>query len=317
MQGKVTLEEHFALDETIGLGTAELHRRLKDFHGDRLAEMDRFGIEFMILSLNAPAVQGLLDLDAAIDMSRRANDLLAEEITKQPKRFAGFAALPMQDPDAAIEELTRCVRELGFVGVNVNSFTQKDKPENHVFFDIPEYRPFWDVLEKLDVPFYLHPRNPLTDNMPQFAGHPWLTHSAWAFALDASLHALRLMCSGLFDDHPRLQLVLGHLGERIPFDLWRVDHRIVSDPQGIPAKKSLREYMRENVHITTSGQFYDPPLHLCMTEVGVDRIMFSVDYPFESMEVGCNWFDNADLADSDRLAIGRTNATKLFKLKLH
>jgi len=130
------------------------------------------------------------------------------------------------------------------------------------------------------------------------------------------MHALRLMGSGLFDEYPKLQLVIGHLGERIPFDLWRLDHRLKKSPQGIPAKKTMREYMRNNVHLTTSGQFYDPPLHLTMHEVGVERIMFSVDYPFETTEDACVWFDDAVLTEPERLAIGRNNAIKLFNLDL-
>ena len=316
MLGKITLEEHFALTETLGPGSDDLHRRLRDFGGSRISEMDEFGIQFSVLSLNAPAVQGILEINAAVEMARRANDFLADEISKRSDRFGGFAALPMQDPDLATEELTRCVKELGFVGANVNSFTQKDEPETHIFYDIPKYRSFWASVQELDVPFYLHPRNPVTERIPQFDGHPWLTYSAWAFAFDAALHALRLMCSGLFDDYPNLQLILGHLGERIPFDLWRVDHRIEEDPKKIPAQKSLREYMRTNVHVTTSGQFYDPPLHLTLNELGIDRVMFSVDYPFESMEKGCNWFDNAKLTKEEQIAIGRTNAIKLLKLNL-
>ena len=132
--------------------------------------------------------------------------------------------------------------------------------------------------------------------------------------METSVHALRLMCSGLFDEFPNMQLILGHLGERIPFDLWRLDRRLKVDPQGLPAKKSMRHYMRNNVHVTTSGQFYDPPFHLTINEVGVERVLFSVDYPFESMKDGSEWFNKADISEADRLTIGRTNAIKLFKL---
>ena len=169
----------------------------------------------------------------------------------------------------------------------------------------------------MNVPFYLHPRNPLTDQMPFFDGHPWFTNSPWAFALETAMHTLRLMGSGLFDDFPKLQLIVGHLGERIPFDLWRLDHRLKKSPQGIPAKKTMREYMCNNIHLTTSGQFYDPPLHLAMHEVGVERIMFSVDYPFDTTEDACTWVDSAELSDVDRLAIGRNNAISLFGLNLN
>jgi gamma-resorcylate decarboxylase len=278
--------------------------------------MDEYGIEFAVQSLNAPAVQEITNVDAAINLSQRSNDILAERVSKHPDRFAGLAALPMQDPDAAVRELERCVKELGFVGANVNGFSQKNDPKNQIYYDIPEYRSFWAVVDELNVPFYLHPRNPLTDQMPMYQGHPWLTYATWAFAMETSVHALRLMCSGLFDEFPRIQLILGHLGERIPFDLWRLDRRLEVDPHGLPAKKSMRHYMCNNVHVTTSGQFYDPPFHLTIKEVGVERVLFSVDYPFESMKDGSEWFDKSDISEGDRLTIGRTNAIKLFKLPL-
>ena len=314
-QSKITLEEHFALEETQNpKAPEELKANLLDFEYNRLQQMDENNIEFSIQSLNAPAVQEVIEVKAAIDLAQRSNDLLAEQVARHPSRFAGLGALPMQDPDAAIIELYRCINELGFVGVNVNGFSQKGDVRNHVYYDISEYLPFWAAIESLDVPFYLHPRNPLTDHMPMYEGHPWLTYAAWAFAMETSVHALRIMCSGIFDKHPNLNLILGHLGERIPFDLWRLDHRLKVDPQGLPAKKSIRHYMRNNVYVTTSGQFYDPPLHLTMKEIGVDRVLFSVDYPFESMKDGSEWFDNADISDEDRLKIGRENTIKLFKL---
>jgi 2,3-dihydroxybenzoate decarboxylase len=315
MKRKITLEEHFAIEETQNpRAPKELRTQLLDFENNRIQQMDANGIEFSIQSLNAPAVQEVIQVDAAIDLAQRSNDLLAEQVARHPNRFAGLGALPMQDPEAAIVELNRCINDLGFVGVNVNGFSQKGDIHTHIYYDIPEYRSFWAAIESLDVPFYLHPRNPLSDQMPMYDGHPWLTYAAWAFAMETSVHALRLMCSGIFDEYPKTQLILGHLGERIPFDLWRLDHRLKVDPQGLPAKKSIRYYMQNNVYVTTSGQFYDPPLHLTMKEVGVDRVLFSVDYPFESMKDGSEWFDNAKISDTDRLAIGRTNAVKLFNL---
>ncbi|MBT3400563.1 MAG: amidohydrolase, partial [Rhodospirillaceae bacterium] len=239
----------------------------------------------------------------------------AEEIGKSPGRLGGFAALPMQDPEAAICELERAVGELGLLGANVNGFSETVGPTTHLYYDRPEYRPFWAAIEKLEVPFYLHPRNPFFDDMPFFDEHPWLTYASWAYALETAMHALRLMCGGLFDDHPRLQMVLGHLGERIPFDLWRADNVLQKNPRGMPAKKTLRTYMQTNVHVSTSGQFHDPPLHLAIREMGVERVMFSIDYPYESMEQGSTWFDQAELSDADRLAIGRTNAVSLFGLE--
>lgn len=326
MQGKIALEEHWATEGTLegnNIGPPvrsawrdRVRRGLLDIHGERLADMDRTGIEFTILSLNAPGIQTVTDIGKAVDLARQSNDLLAGEIARQPARFAGFAALPMQDPDAAIRELSRCVKDLGFVGAMVNGFTQRNTPETVVYYDIAEYRPFWAAVNQLEVPFYLHPRLTIPSRAQAYEGHPWLYAPAWDFAAQTSIHALRLICSGLFDEFPRLQLVLGHLGERIPFDLWRIDNMMKKVPNRIPARKSVGDYFRENVHLTTSGQFHDPTLHCAMAEVGADRIMFSVDFPFEEMEAGAKWFDNAAISEQDRLKIGRTNAIRLFKLAL-
>ena len=159
--------------------------------------MDAHGIELTILSLNAPAVQAILDPAEAIATAAKANDIMAGEIAKRPDRFAGFAALPMQDPDQAIRELTRCVKELGFKGALVNGFTQKDVPDSQVYFDLPEYRPFWAAVAALDVPFYLHPRTQIATRSQSYDGHPWLFSAAWGFSRETSIHALRLIGSGL------------------------------------------------------------------------------------------------------------------------
>jgi 2,3-dihydroxybenzoate decarboxylase len=205
---------------------------------------------------------------------------------------------------------------IGFVGVNLNGFSQKGDADTQIFYDLPEFRPLWAAIEELDVPVYLHPRNTLPSQARSYEGHPWFEHSGWAFAVETAIHTLRLLASGLFDEHPKLQLIVGHLGKRIPFDLWRVDHRISKSPQGIPAKKSMTKYFRENVHLTTSGNFHDETLHYTIQRVGIDRVMFSVDYPFEATEEGAVWFDNANLTEADRVQIGRDNAIKLFKLDL-
>lgn len=324
MQGKIAIEEHFAYEkpdeDTAGRlqnaeSWAETARRLVDIHDLRLKDMDKHGIEYTILSLNAPAVQAILDVKEAIEAARRYNDFLAEEVAKRPDRFGGFAALPMQDPDAAAEELSRCVKELGFPGALVNGFTQKEVPDSVIYYDLPEYRPFWARVQDLDVPFYLHPRTIVRERAQAYEGHPWLFSSAWGFAVETSIHVLRLIGSCLFDEYPKLQIVIGHLGERIPYDMWRIDHRIKTIPAGYPAKKPMSAYMRSNVHITTSGHFSDSAFQCAISEMGVDRIMFAVDYPMEVMADGTSWFDKTRvLSDEDRIRIGRTNAVELFKL---
>src|SRR5919201_1168992 len=325
MQGKISLEEHFAMPETVSESRGffadnmwpELQARLLDIHERRLREMDRHGIELMILSLNGPSVQAAWDARRAIELARRANDFLAAEMEKRPSRFRGFAALPMQDPDAAAREIRRCVTELGFVGAMVNGFSQIDRADSMVYLDDARYRDFWAEYERLEVPFYLHPRNPLPSAAQIYEGHPWLLGPTWAFAQETAVHALRLMCSGLFDRHPRLQIILGHLGEGLPYSIWRVDNRNAwtKAPPRYPAKKKLGVYFQENFYPTTSGNFRTQTLIDAMLEVGSDRIMFSTDWPFENVDHAAIWFDDCPISPADRQKIGRTNAERLFKLE--
>jgi 2,3-dihydroxybenzoate decarboxylase len=285
---------------------------LLDLDAIRLAEMDAHGIERVILSLNSPGIQGIPDTATAITVARLANDVLAQAIAKHPTRFAGFAALPMQDPDAAAAELTRCMRELGFKGALVNGFSQVGSAETVVYYDDPRYASFWSVAEQLEAPFYLHPRDPLLTREPIYEGHPWLQGPVWAFAMETAIHALRLMASGLFDRHPRLTLILGHLGEGLPYNIWRVDHRLRKGPRGIPAQRPLGDYLRANVYLTTSGNFRTPTLMDAIAEVGVDRILFSVDYPFERTVDAVTWFRDVALPEAERRAIAAENSSALF-----
>jgi len=326
MQGKIGLEEHFAIDDTIMDSHGflaesvwpELKSRLLDLQGKRIDFMDEFGVEMMVLSLNAPAIQAIPDSRQAIDTARKSNDVLAEEVQKRPDRFAGLAALPMQDPDAAIRELERCVKELGFVGILVNGFSQIGHPDTAVYLDLEQYWPFWQAVEQLDMPFYLHPRNPLPIHAQIYEGHPWLLGPTWAFGQETAVHSLRLMCSGLFDAYPNLKIVIGHMGEGLPFSMWRVDNRNawVGEKPAYPAKKPIADYFQENFWITTSGNFRTQALINTMLEIGSDRILFSTDYPFEDVGHASTWFDDADISENDRLKIGRTNAVDLFKLSI-
>ena len=325
MQGKIALEEHFATEATLGDSQVfgahvwkDLRHRLLDIQDTRLREMDKHGVEMMILSLNAPAVQAIYDVKRAIAVAQEANDILAGEVRKRPDRFAAFAALPMQDPEAATAELTRCVNQLGFVGALVNGFSQIGSPDDVTYYDLPQYRPFWRALEALDVPFYLHPRNPLPSWNRQYEGHNWLLGPNWAFAVETAVHALRLIGSGLFDECPRLQIVLGHLGEGIPVQLWRIDGRNgwMKEPHRYAAKHGVGHYFRKHFHLTTSGNFHTPSLLNTLTEMSAERMMFSVDWPFEDVGEGCRWFDSVEIGATERAKIGRDNAVRLFKLKL-
>jgi 2,3-dihydroxybenzoate decarboxylase len=209
MQGKIALEEHFATAATLSDSRVfgahvwnELGPRLTDFQDKRLRLMDASGVEIMILSLNAPAVQAIWDVKQAIHVAREANDVLAAEISKRPDRFAGFAALPMQDPDEATRELTRCVKELGFVGALVNGFSQAGDADSALYYDLPQYRPFWQTVADLGVPFYLHPRNPLPGAIPGYEGHNWLLGRTGRSKPRPPSMRLRLIGAGLFDVHP-------------------------------------------------------------------------------------------------------------------
>jgi predicted TIM-barrel fold metal-dependent hydrolase len=323
MQGKIALEEHFATAATLAdsqvFGAhvwSELGPRLTDFSDKRLRLMDASGVEIMILSLNAPAVQAIPDVRRAIDVAREANDVLAAEIAKRPDRFAGFAALPMQDGNEAARELTRCVKELGFVGALVNGFSQAGDANKALYYDLPQYRAFWREVARLDVPFYLHPRNPIPGSIPGYDGHNWLLGPNWAFHAETAVHALRLIGAGLFDEHPELQIILGHLGEGIPAYLWRIDHRNdwMKAPHKYAAKKRVADYFRENFVLTTSGNFSTSALHQAIAEVGIDRVLWSADYPFEDISDAASWIDALAISEADKQKIVRQNARKLFKL---
>jgi gamma-resorcylate decarboxylase len=324
MQGKVALEEHFAIPETLqdSAGFApeadwpELKGRLLDIQDRRLREMDAHGIEMMLLSLNAPAVQAIPDLAKADEIARRSNDFMAEQIVRQPKRFSGLAALPMQTPELATRELTRCVRELGFCGALVNGFSQVTDNASGIYYDVKAYWPFWAEVERLDVPFYLHPRNPLPKDAAIYEGHRWLLGPSWAFGQETAVHALRLMGSGLFDAHPRLNIVIGHMGEGLPYSMWRIDNhnKWMRAQNNYPAKRKIGDYFRENFYITTSGNFRSQTLIDAMLEIGSDRILFSTDWPFENIDHASDWFNAAPISEIDRQKIGRDNARALFKL---
>ncbi|GAA1799747.1 MULTISPECIES: amidohydrolase family protein [Brevibacterium] len=319
---KIALEEHFgATDPNIVEQSAEHftpdawpERRaaLLDIHETRLQKMDELGIEKVILSLLAPGIQSLYERTEAVDWAHRLNDYAADQVAVNPERFASFAALPMQDPDAATKELTRAVSDLGLVGALINGFSQVDDENTVVYLDDPRYADFWSTVAELDVPIYLHPRDPLVSKSPQYDGHPWLYGSSWAFSVETGTHALRLMGSGLFDRHPGISIIIGHLGELLPYNIWRTDHRLAVAPRGLDVEHSFGHYLRNNFYLTTSGNFRTPALLNAIQEVGADRIMFSADYPFESMEEAAVWFDDVELNDRDKAKIAAGNAQRLF-----
>jgi predicted TIM-barrel fold metal-dependent hydrolase len=326
MKGKIAFEEHFAVEETLEVTRAfagdgdiwdDYTREILDLYDERLMHMDKTGIEFAILSLNAPGVQGILNADEAMNVAKSANEKMAEAVSKHPDRYAAFAAIPMHDPDAASNELTRCVKELGFKGCMVNGFQQVNDPENTKYYDLPEYRSFWATVSELDVPFYLHPRMQIPSQSKNTEGHPWLMSAPWGFAVETSIHSLRLCGSGIFDEYPNLKICIGHLGENIPFGLWRIDARMRFSARGYRGNRPLGDYFRENFHLTTSGNFNDAAFRCTLDVFNHDQIYFSADYPFEKMEDAADWYDNTDVISAEeKIKIGRTNAIALFDLDL-
>ena len=326
MNGKIGFEEHFAIPETLeetrnfaGDGGIwnQFTRQILDLGDERLEHMDKSGIELALLSLNAPGLQAILNADEAMRVAQISNDRMAAAVAAHPSRYAALAALPMHDPDAAARELTRCVKELGFKGCLVNGFQQVDHPENAKYYDMPEYRSFWATVSELDVPFYLHPRMQIQSQAKNYDGHPWLMSAPWGFAVETSIHSLRLCGSGLFDEFPNLKICIGHLGENIPFGLWRIDARMRFSPRGYRGNKPLGDYFKKHFHITTSGNFNDPAFRCTLDTIDNDKVYFCADYPFEQMEDAADWYDNTSVITAEeKLKIGRTNAINLFKLDL-
>lgn len=324
MHGKIGIEETYAIPETLGCSEKYFPKEvwpkfsagILDLMDARLNLMDENGMDVMVLSLNAPSIQAIYNKKEAIAVAQKANDIMADAMARHPKRFMGLAALPLQDPDEAIKELHRSVKELGCVGVLVNGYSQIDTPEDYKYLDDPMYRSFWAEVEKLDVPFYLHPREPMPCNSQSVAGHPWLDGAAWTFGTETATHALRLICSGLFDDFPKLKIILGHMGECLPLMMWRTSNRIKREQRGMPAKLSVADYLLKNFWYTTSGHHRTQVLLNTMGEVGSDRILFATDFPFEDVVECCDWFDHCSISENDREKIGRTNAIHLFNLNI-
>lgn len=321
MRAKIALEEHFNVhqfDDKIPqyvnpLMMSEVKAKLLDVAGMRLQEMDAAGIGYSLLSLNSPGVQDVPDPEQAVTLARQVNDTLAEIVAGTPARYGGFATLPTQEPSAAVAELERCVTQLGFPGVMLNGCTTTPDGEGAWYYDDERFLPLWERVEALDVPVYLHPRNPLPADQRMYAGHPELSGAVWMFTVESATHALRLMTSGLFDRFPQLKVILGHLGETLTFNMWRIEHRISCMGDLRKFKRPLGHYLRTNFYVTTSGNFHDPALANALTELGAGHVLFSTDYPYESMREAADWFDNVEISESDREQIGQANARRLFR----
>lgn len=311
---KIALEEHFMapmLEEywwpahraIPGPIRDVLYRRLNDFGEERLSAMDEAGIEIAALSSVAPGVQTERDAATAVRLAGLSNDFLAEKIASRPDRYLGFAQVALQDPAAAAAELERCVRELGFRGVMVNGHS------NGVYLDDRTMDPFWARAEELGCPVYLHPADPAVAH-PTIGKYEELSRATWGWGVETGTHALRIIFGGVFDRFPKAKLVLGHLGETLPFLLWRFDSR--AKIYGVKLKRQPSDYIRQNVKVTLSGMYSREPLQCTIDAMGAENVMFSADYPFESIADAGRFMDSVPLAEEQRRAIAYGNAAMLL-----
>lgn len=316
---KIALEEHIVPSELHSLITnpgwpdASWQQVLEDLTDidRRLEVMNENDIELAVLSLGSNGLQDVLDPSEAAELAGRANDALAKTISEHPDRFAGFAALPMQQPESAAAELRRAVSELGFCGALVNGYSSFGDLDTGVYYDHASYEPFWEAVAALGIPFYLHPRNPLPNQRRIYDGRGELLGPTWAFAVETGTHALRLITSGLFDRHPRVTVMLGHLGEFLPFAIHRLEQRMARLPQ-VRLQRSPTEVLQENFYVTTSGNCHTPSLNACIEQLGAEHVMFAADYPFEVVSEATTWFDALTLDPLTKSLIERGNAHKLL-----
>lgn len=288
-----------------------LHAKLMDLGDGRIADMDASGITMQVLSISASPIDRM-EVPAAQSLARDANDVMAAAVKAHPDRFAAFCTLALQDPPSAAKELERCVTQLGFKGVMVNGTV------NGQFLDDVKFLPFFEAAAALDVPIYLHPApppKPVMDayfsNLPGQLGF-FLSTAGWGWHVETGLHSLRLIITGLFDRFPKLKMIIGHMGENLPFSIAR--SQAVFSRGALSLKKQVAEYFQEHFWLTTSGYFTLPPF-LCMQQVvGADRILFSVDYPFSPNTVGRKFLDSLAVSAEDLEKIAHVNAEKLLKL---
>ncbi len=327
----IALEEHFVQPELVGrIDRAAITRRgfpppeiqwsqamraaeLQELGAARIADMDAAGITTQVLSVAGPGAD-LLAGDAGVTLARDYNDALARAVAAHPGRLAGFAHLPMQAPEAAADELERAVRQLGFKGALVNGLT------GDRFLDDAAFDPILGRAEALDVPIYLHPgippesvRRAYYDGLPGQLGFI-LSIAGWGWHTETAVHVLRLVLSGALDRHPRLRLIIGHMGEALPFMLARCEQTLGAEAPKF-LSRTVAQTILEQVWITTSGFFTQPPFLAALMTFGADRILFSVDYPFSPNRAGRKFLDELPVSDADREKIAHGNADRLLKLR--
>lgn len=291
-------------EELIG---ADVGKELFDIGEGRISAMDEAGVDMQVLSFIAPQIK---DAQKSIEMMREGNDKAAEAIKKYPGRFAAFASLPLADPKAAVDEFKKRISQPGFVGIFALGSVDGE------FLDDKKFWPVLEAAEAHNAPIYLHPDFPLPSVMQTyFKGREELGGPEWGFLVDASCHFMRLLTSGVFDLFPKLKIILGHLGEGIPYNLDRINNRLLAYTKDKKFKKEPADYIRENLVVTTSGDFSFPPLLCAISAIGVDNILFSVDWPFESNKMAVDFLKHIPVSKPDLEKIAYKNAARVLNLK--
>ena len=304
----IAIEEHFTspkLRELIAPRDGPVQQKLNDLGEGRIRDLDAAGIDLILLSENNPAAHNL-DPETAVMAARASNDFLAETIRANPTRYAGFVTLPLPDPKAAADELERGVTKLGLKGAMIMGTS------HGLFMDDKKFRPVFERAAKLDVPVYIHP-SPVKPAVFEayFKDHPALQGPPLGFGIETLTHTFRMITSGLFDEYPTLKIIVGHLGETAPFTLWRTEHNLA---RFFKMPKAFADYYRQHFWLTTSGAFSDTALACSIAEMGIERIMFAVDWPYIDNSDGTRWLNKTPLSEQDRALIAAGNAKKLLKL---
>ena len=287
---------------------APLYKGLTDIEVDRLRGMDKDGVDMHLLSLTSPGVQ-MFDADLACEIATLANDRVAEVVKRHPTRFAALAAFAPQDPKRAVKEMERAVTKLKLNGFILNSHT------NGEYLDNPKYWPILECAEALDRAIYIHPRCP-SDQMAKPYGDYGMYTAMWGFQAEVSVHCLRMILSGLFERFPKLKIVIGHMGESIPFNLWRCDY-IYGVHKGwgdIPGNEKPSDVFKRNFWITTSGVEHTPALKYCIDVLGPDRVMWAIDYPYQPSKPATDWMNGADISAKDKDLVFHGNAERIFHI---
>ncbi len=282
-----------------------LARHLVDVE-ERARVMERLDVDMHVLSLTSPGVQ-MLERKRAVAMAALANDRMAEIVHAQPARFAGLASFAPQDPAAAAKEMDRCITKLKLNGFIVNSHT------NNEYLDLPKYWEIFQAAEALNAAIYIHPRCPADTMAIPYSDYD-MRAAIWGFQAEVGVHAMRLMLSGIFDRFPKLTIVLGHMGENVPFHLWRTDHWFERRRAVYASKLRPSELFKRNIMITTSGVEHGPALRYAIEVLGADRIMWAIDYPYEEMAPAVAFMNNVEISEEDKARIFHSNAERVFHI---